>query len=90
MEGDTITARSIELVNKQGELGLVLDGGGEDMEPGLVVYGPIGDSAVAIIVRREDGLPMLMATSAAGTAIPATFDPDGTPIVDCRVLPETG
>ncbi len=29
------------------------DGGGGDREPGLVVYGPGGQSAVAIIVRRE-------------------------------------
>lgn len=40
MEQDTIRARSIELVNERGERGLVLDGGGGDKEPGLVVYGP--------------------------------------------------
>lgn len=84
MEQDTITARSIELVNERGERGLVLDGGGGDREPGLVVYGPGGQSAVAMIVRREDGVPILMATSAAGTALQATFDPDGTPVVNVR------
>lgn len=84
VEDDTIRARSIELVNERGELGLVLDGGGGNEEPGLVVYGPGGDSAVAIIVRREDGVPMLMATSAAGTAIQATFDPDGTPVINVK------
>ncbi len=84
MEQDTIRARNIELVNERGELGLALDGGGGDREPGLVVYGPGGQSAVAIIVRREDGVPNIMATSAAGTAIQATFDPDGTPVVNVR------
>jgi hypothetical protein len=39
---------------------------------------------VAIIVRREDGVPMVMATSAAGTVIQATFDPDGMPVVNVR------
>lgn len=84
MEQDTITARSIELVNERGELGLVLDGGGGNKEPGLAVYGPGGQSAVAIIVRREDGVPVVMATSAAGTAMQVTFDPDGTPVVNVR------
>lgn len=84
MEQDTIRARSIELVNERGERSLVLDGGGGDREPGLVVYGPEGQSAVAIIVRLEDGVPNIMATSAAGTAIQATFDPDGTPVVNVR------
>ncbi len=84
MEQDTIRARSIELVNENGERGLVLDGGGGDREPGLVVYGPGGESAVAIIVRREDGVPVVMATSAAGTAMQLTFDPDGTPMVNVR------
>lgn len=84
MEQDTIRARTIELTNERGELGLVLDGGGGDREPGLVVYGPGRQSAVAIIVRREDGVPLVMATSAAGTAIQATFDPDGTPVVNVR------
>lgn len=84
MEQDTIRARSIELVNERGETGLVLHGGGGDIEPGLIVYGPEGQSAVAIIVRREDGVPNIMATSAAGTAIQATFDPDGTPVVNVR------
>ncbi|MEJ7872097.1 MAG: hypothetical protein WKF67_07535 [Rubrobacteraceae bacterium] len=84
MEQDTIRARSIELVNERGERGLVLDGGGGDREPGLVVYGPGGQSAVAIIVRREDGVPVVMATSAAGTAIQATFNPDGTPVVNVQ------
>lgn len=84
MEQDTIRARSIELVNERGVLGLALDGGGGDREPGLVVYGPGGQSAVAIIVRREDEVPVVMATSAAGTAIQATFDPDGSPVVNVR------
>ncbi len=39
---------------------------------------------MAIIVRREDGVPNIMATSAAGTAIQATFDPDGTPVVNVK------
>ena len=84
MEQDTIRARSIEPVNERGERGFVLEGGGWDKEPGLVVYGPGGQSAVAIIVRREDEVPVLMATSAAGTAIQATFDPDGTSMVNVR------
>ncbi len=84
MEQDTIRARSIELLNERGELGLALDGGVGDKEPGLVVYGPGGESAVAIIVRRQDGVPNIMATSAAGTAIQATFDPDGTPVNNVR------
>lgn len=84
MEQDIIRARTIELVNERGERGLVLDGGGGDREPGLVVYGPGGQSAVVIIVRREDGVPMLMVTNAVGTAMQATFDPDGTPVVNVR------
>ena len=95
MEQDTITASTIELVNERKELGLVLDGGRGNKEPGLVVYGPGGQSAVAIIVRREDVVPSIMATSAAGTAMQITFDPDGTPVVsvhdrdgsDRRVFP---
>jgi len=82
VEQNTIRARTIELINDQGDRGLVLDGGGGDREPGLIVYGPGGNSSVGIVVRREDGVPVLMATSAAGTAMQATFDPDGTPVVN--------
>jgi hypothetical protein len=85
LEQDTIRARTIELINDRGEPALVLDGGGGDREPGLVVYGSGGpESAVAIVVRRDDGMPMVMATSAAGTAMQLTFDPDGASVINVR------
>lgn len=69
MEQDTIRARSIELVNERGERGLVLDGREGDREPGLIVYGPGERSAVAIIVRREDGVPYIMTNTVVRTAM---------------------
>lgn len=85
MEQDTIRARSIELVNERGERSLVLDGGGGDREPGIIIYGPDGPaSAVALLVRRENGMPYFMANTAAGTAVQFTFNPDGTPVVHLR------
>ena len=85
MEQDTIRARSIELVNERGERTLVLDGGGEGREPGMIVYGTDGPaSAVTILVRRDTGMPYIMANTAAGTVVLLTFEPDGTPTIQLR------
>jgi hypothetical protein len=85
VELEPIRARSIELVNERGEISLVLDGGGGDHEPGIIVYGPSGpESAVTILVRRETGMPYIMANTAAGTAVLFTFDQDGEPELHLR------
>ena len=84
-EQDTIRARSIELVDERGEVTLKLDGGGRDREPGIVVYGPDGPvSALMMVMRRENGMPYIMANTAAGTVVQFTFNPDGTPVVHLR------
>jgi hypothetical protein len=82
LEQDTIRARSIELVNERGELAMTLDGGGGDRDPGIVIYGPA--PAVTLLVRRENGMPYIMANTAAGTAIQLTFLLHGTPVVNLR------
>ena len=80
MEQETIRARTIELVNDQGETTMTLDGGGEDREPGIAVVGPDGDaSAIMILVRRDTRVPYIMAKTAAGTVVWLTFDEDGDP-----------
>ena len=80
MEQETIRARTIELVNDQGETTMTLDGGGEDREPGIAVLGPDGDaSAIMILVRRDTRVPYIMAKTAAGTVVWLTFDEDGDP-----------
>jgi hypothetical protein len=80
MEQQTIRARTIELVNNQGETTMTLDGGGEDREPGIAVVGPDGDaSAIMILVRRDTRVPYIMAKTAAGTVVWLTFDEDGDP-----------
>ena len=85
MEERTIQARSIELVDERGETSLVLEGGGGDHEPGIIVYGPDGPlSAVTILVRRDTGMPYIMANTPAGTAVLFTFEPDGTPAIYLR------
>jgi hypothetical protein len=82
MEQETIRARTIELVNERGDLGLTLDGGGGDREPGIIVYGPRGpESAVTLLVRRDTGMPYIMANTATGTVVLFTFDPDGEPAI---------
>ena len=85
MEGDTIRARSIELVDERGEVTLTLDGGGGDREPGISVYGPRGpESAVTILVRRDTGRPYIMANTAVGSRVLLTFDQNGDPEVHLR------
>jgi hypothetical protein len=85
MEQETIRARSIELVNERGDIGIVLNGGGGDREPGIVVYGPGGpETAVTILVRRETGMPYIMANTAAGSVVLLTFDQNGEPEVHLR------
>ena len=75
MELESIRTRSIELVNELGEPSLTLEGGGEDRDPGIIVYGPRGpESSVTILVRRDTGLPYIMANTAAGSAVLFTFD----------------
>lgn len=85
MDQDTIRARSIELVDEYGQPSLKLDGGGGDREPGIIIYGPDGpESSIALLVRRENGMPYIMANTAAGTVVQFTFNPDGTPVVHLR------
>jgi hypothetical protein len=79
MEQEAIRARTIELVNDQGETTMTLDGGGEDREPGIAIVGPDGDaSAVMILVRRDTRVPYIMAKT-AGRVVWLTFDEDGDP-----------
>src|SRR5215203_449414 len=62
-----------------------LDGGRGDREPGIIVYGPDGPlSAVTLLVRRDTGMPYIMANTPAGTAVLFTFEPDGTPAIYLR------
>ena len=85
MEREPIRARSIELVNERGEPSLTLDGGGGDLDPGIIVYGPRGpESSVTILVRRDTGMPYIMANTPAGSAVLLTFDQDGEPEVHLR------
>ena len=85
MELESIRTRSIELVNELGEPSLTLEGGGEDRDPGIIVYGPRGpESSVTILVRRDTGIPYIMANTAAGSAVVFTFDQDGEPEIHVR------
>lgn len=85
MEEEPIRARSIELVDENGNPSLKLDGGGGEREPGIIIYGPNGtESSIGILVRRENGMPYIMASTAQGTVVQFTFNPDGTPVVNLR------
>jgi hypothetical protein len=85
MEQEAIRARSIELVNDLGEPSLMLDGGGGDSDAGIIVYGPRGpESSVTILVRRDTGMPYIMANTEAGSAVLFTFDQDGEPEIHVR------
>jgi hypothetical protein len=82
---EPIRARSIELVNERGEPTLTLEGGRADLDPGIIVYGPRGPaSSVTILVRRDTGMPCIMANTPAGSAVLLTFDQDGEPEIHLR------
>jgi hypothetical protein len=85
VEQDTIRARSIELVNEYGDRTLVLDGGGSDAEPGMIIYSPDGPvAALTILVRREDSMPMFLMNTIGRGAVLISFQPDGQPILHLR------
>jgi hypothetical protein len=80
-----IRARSIELLNEHADITLALDGGGGEREPGIIVYGHHGpESAVTILVRRDTGMPYIMANTAAGSVVLLTFDQNREPEVHLR------
>ena len=86
MTEEVIRAKRIELVDDEGNLKLVMDGGearGDDY-PGLTVYGPDGPNSVAAIhVDPERGVPAIWLTTAGGGAIMVTFS-DGIGLVHIR------
>lgn len=80
MAEDVIRAQRIELVDTDGNLSIVVDGGRttEGGAPGLIVYGPDGPtSSIAFNVDRESGKPVLGLFDAGGGEITITFNRAG-------------
>jgi len=77
---DVIRAQRIELVDTDGNLSIVVDGGRttEGGAPELIIYGPEGPaSSISFSVDRESGKPVLGLFDAAGGEITITFNRAG-------------
>ena len=82
-----VRTRRIELVDDEGNLVGVLDGGergegGERGFAGLILYGPdAGTSAATIAMHRESGKPSVHLYTVGGGDIIVYFDADGRAVV---------
>lgn len=58
MEQETIRARSIELVNERGDIGIALNGGGGDREPGMpYIMANTAAGSVVLLTFDQNGEP---------------------------------
>lgn len=85
-----ISTRRIELVDDEGNLTAVLDGGekkddGERDFAGLTLYGPDGPaSSASIVIDGDSGEPAIHLQTVGGSLILVTFGPSGVPVIHMK------